>query len=371
MNKLFLLLVFTGLFLIGNFFGEEITAKSEISIDAQTDKNSYTKGETVIVTGIIRGFDPKVHSDVPISAMLRDANESVLVIAQAVPNSNGSFIFKFKSSHGLTDDYSIILLFISEESVTILEYSVGQKESSTSETQTSEETESELLVGTSSPRISVKESGIPNWIKTNSGWWAEGQIDDDTFVSAIKFLITEDVLKIPSTAPRDNSPKEIPGWIKTTVGWWAEQKISDSEFVSAIQYLISNGILGITDDKIECSGSALCLTENVRRIVDGDTIYTGNYIVRLSLTNTPEANEPGGAAATSFTADLCPLGSEITIDQDDLQPYVMSDRLVGKVYCGGRILNSELLYNEHAEILTQHCSTSEFSDEIWAKKYGC
>ena len=25
------------------------------------------------------------------------------------------------------------------------------------------------------------EIGIPDWIKTNAGWWADGQIDDKTF----------------------------------------------------------------------------------------------------------------------------------------------------------------------------------------------
>ncbi|HSB57506.1 MAG TPA: hypothetical protein VLD38_06845, partial [Nitrosopumilaceae archaeon] len=43
----------------------------------------------------------------------------------------------------------------------------------------------------------------------------------------------------------------------------------------------------------DCTGNAGCFTEHVTRIVDGDTIYTGNYKIRLSLTNTPELNQTG------------------------------------------------------------------------------
>ena len=30
---------------------------------------------------------------------------------------------------------------------------------------------------------------VPSWIKDNAGWWAEGQIDDNTFVSGIQYLV--------------------------------------------------------------------------------------------------------------------------------------------------------------------------------------
>jgi len=126
-----------------------------------------------------------------------------------------------------------------------------------------------------------------------------------------------------------------------------------------------------TPQFFDCSGTAGCLTEYVTRIVDGDTIYTGNLKIRLSLTNTPEINEPGSSEATLFTEKLCPVGSSILVDQDDLQPMDEFGRVLAKVYCGDKVLNSELLYNGYANILTQYCSTSEFSGEAWAQEYGC
>lgn len=120
-----------------------------------------------------------------------------------------------------------------------------------------------------------------------------------------------------------------------------------------------------------CIGTALCYTGTVEKIVDGDTLDIAGKRIRLSLTNTPEKGQDGFSEATDFTRFLCPVDSKAQVDQDDLQPYDRYDRLVGKVTCSGRVLNSELLENGHAEILTQYCSKSEFSSEPWAKKFGC
>lgn len=120
-----------------------------------------------------------------------------------------------------------------------------------------------------------------------------------------------------------------------------------------------------------CSGTALCVTEQVARIIDGDTIYTANHKIRLSLTDTPEKNEPRFQEAKSFTSMHCPVGSMITIDQDDLQPYDVYDRMLGKVYCEGGVINEVLLSNGLGTVLTQYCNSSEFSGESWAQKYGC
>ncbi|HUU47927.1 MAG TPA: peptidase [Nitrosopumilaceae archaeon] len=43
----------------------------------------------------------------------------------------------------------------------------------------------------------VSSSIIPEWIKSNAGWWANGDIDDTTFVQGIQFLIKEGILNIP------------------------------------------------------------------------------------------------------------------------------------------------------------------------------
>jgi len=41
-----------------------------------------------------------------------------------------------------------------------------------------------------------EQTNIPSWIKNNAEWWAEGQIDDETFVSGIQYLIKVGVIKV-------------------------------------------------------------------------------------------------------------------------------------------------------------------------------
>ncbi|MCH7966147.1 MAG: peptidase [Thaumarchaeota archaeon] len=87
---------------------------------------------------------------------------------------------------------------------------------------------------------------IPSWIKNNAGWWADGSIDDNSFIQGIQFLIKEDVLKIPPTTQGMGSDSnEIPSWIKNNAGWWADGSIDDNSFIQGIQFLIKEGILRI------------------------------------------------------------------------------------------------------------------------------
>ena len=42
------------------------------------------------------------------------------------------------------------------------------------------------------------ESLVPDWIKKNAGWWAEGALDDATFLNGIKYLIENDIVTVSS-----------------------------------------------------------------------------------------------------------------------------------------------------------------------------
>lgn len=120
-----------------------------------------------------------------------------------------------------------------------------------------------------------------------------------------------------------------------------------------------------------CLGTAECFTGTVTKVVDGDTLDVGSIRVRLALVNTPERGDAGYQEATAFTSLLCPVGSTVLVDEDDGQTSGSYGRMVAKVFCGGRILNAELLYAGHAGMYTQYCSVSEFAAESWAREYGC
>ena len=96
------------------------------------------------------------------------------------------------------------------------------------------------------PPTQVPTLEIPSWIKNNARWWADNQIDDNSFVQGIQYLIKEDIMKIPPTSQGPGSgSNEIPDWIKNNAGWWADGQITDNDFVQGIQYLIKEGIMRI------------------------------------------------------------------------------------------------------------------------------
>lgn len=145
---------------------------------------------------------------------------------------------------------------------------------------------------------------------------------------------------------------------------WGTQEF---ERIAANEKIVSS----IPTDAHRCSGSALCVSDVVTKIVDGDTLYTTNYKIRLALVDTPEKGEDGYSKAAMFTARMCPEGSAITIDQDDVQLYDQYDRLLANVYCDGKSVNSALLYGQMAELSARFCPISEFEGTKWAQTFGC
>ena len=48
---------------------------------------------------------------------------------------------------------------------------------------------------------------IPEWIKNNAGWWADGDIDEKEFLSAIDYLLSNEILRI--NIPREKFSMEL------------------------------------------------------------------------------------------------------------------------------------------------------------------
>ena len=86
---------------------------------------------------------------------------------------------------------------------------------------------------------------IPKWVKNNAGWWVENQIDDESFVTGIQYLISNGIMYVPNTESVNSSVTEIPDWIKNNAEWWAADQISDDDFVKAMEWLVTNGVISI------------------------------------------------------------------------------------------------------------------------------
>ena len=99
-------------------------------------------------------------------------------------------------------------------------------------------------------RIDKSVEKVPVWIKNNAGWWADGSIDDQSFVQGIQFLIKEKIIDVDSSVS-SQMDDQIPSWIKNNAGWWADGQIPESDFLSGINHLVKTGIISISNNFTE------------------------------------------------------------------------------------------------------------------------
>ena len=106
------------------------------------------------------------------------------------------------------------------------------------------------------PNVSA-ENSIPSWIKNNAGWWSNDNITENEFLTGIEYLINNDIIVITNSPDSERSEffidfsytNLVPDWIKNNAGWWADGQIDDNSFVSGIQWLISNNIIKMESEK--------------------------------------------------------------------------------------------------------------------------
>jgi len=62
-------------------------------------------------------------------------------------------------------------------------------------------------------------------------------------MSGIEFLIAQGIIIIPPTQISADSTADIPNWLRSNAEWWANGFITESDFIQGIQWLIANGII--------------------------------------------------------------------------------------------------------------------------------
>ena len=62
---------------------------------------------------------------------------------------------------------------------------------------------------------------IPEWIKTNAGWWSSNQISDSDFAKGLEHLIKIGAIIIPQDTNSEQAESEIqiPEWLRKNAGW--------------------------------------------------------------------------------------------------------------------------------------------------------
>ena len=120
-----------------------------------------------------------------------------------------------------------------------------------------------------------------------------------------------------------------------------------------------------------CSGSAKCFVGTVTKIVDGHSIHVDDQYVRFALSSAPYVKSIDGMNAKNLLEYICPVGSEVLVDEDDGQPPEGGSRVIGVVHCNDMILNKELLDSSLGYLSDRFCGSSEFASSSWAQRHGC
>ena len=175
---------------------------------------------------------------------------------------------------------------------------------------------------------------------------------------AVAFGITQNI-------DSESSPVEVDVGAGTEVSQSSDVSPERSSDAGSEIHVIYNESLQ------NCTGTAKCMTGTVTKIMDGDTIHVDDQSVRFSLITAPNLEGYGGVDSRNFIQTICPVGSDVLVDEDD--GHVLKDhaRMVGMVTCNDVVLNQEILDANLAHLEVRFCSSSEFADQDWAIKHGC
>lgn len=119
--------------------------------------------------------------------------------------------------------------------------------------------------------VQAAHAEVPDWIRTTAALWSSDQIDDQTFVDAIAFLIAEGIISVDAETADDAAGGGVPEWVKSNALLWSEGAIDDATFLAGIEYLVNVGIIyvpGAVDEVLEQLEGELQACYEIKRAYD-------------------------------------------------------------------------------------------------------
>ena len=181
LNKLFVITVMS-LFVVslgpqalGYGGPPEQSSSNNYTVEINTDSESYVLGESIVFSGTVNKYD----EDRSLRISIFDSNSNFIVTQKTIVNEDYTFSHTVPLNQKFDDGKQIVKAQYgnSKATVAIISFEVGVGND----------------VVSHEPFANAK---IPEWIKSNAGWWADGGIDDESFVGGIQFLIKEGIMKI-------------------------------------------------------------------------------------------------------------------------------------------------------------------------------
>ena len=151
----------------------ENNSANNYTVEISTNQESYTNGESVLFTGSVNKYD----EDRSLRISVFDSSKNLIITKKTPVDTYGKFSYTVELNEKFSDGKYIVKSQYgnSKSTVNISTFVITAGNSSTMTSNTSE---------------------IPVWIKNNAGWWADGSIDDASFVQGIQFLVQEGFMKI-------------------------------------------------------------------------------------------------------------------------------------------------------------------------------
>ena len=123
----------------------------------------------------------------------------------------------------------------------------------------------------------------------------------------------------------------------------------------------------------QCAGAARCLRATITSVASADAVMlSGGMSVRLALVSVPAPLEAGGEQARRLVASICPVGTQLVVDEDDLGASASSatfrGRIVAEAYCNGGTVSIQdvLVASGLGTVDRAQCQASEFASRPWA-----
>ena len=234
---------------------------------------------------------------------------------------------------------------------------------------------------------------VPEWVKNNAAWWAEGTVDDQTFLNGIEFLINEGVINVSSADSTVDVETITIGFIPVekadeltpkaqALEQFLEKKLGvDVELVIPTNYetIIEGMRFGHIDAAFMDTGPAWITHQRtgseavLAELVAGKVNYQATVWARADDTSIQSLEDTVGkkVAFTSITGSsgfVRPMGTLvtediITIEGDDIVALEMAlvKNFESYTFAGGYKAALELLINENVDVA--------FGSDIAAQKY--
>ena len=150
----------------------ENNSANNYTVEISTNQESYSLGESVIFTGSVNKYD----EDRSLRITIFDSSKNLISTKKTPVDTYGKFSYTVELNEKFSDGKFIVK---------------SQYGNSKSTVNTSS-----FLIVSGNPSTMESSNEIPVWIKNNAGWWADGSIDDSSFVQGIQFLVQEGFMKI-------------------------------------------------------------------------------------------------------------------------------------------------------------------------------